>query len=78
MNLSDYFAQGRSRRRELAAALGMSPEYLWQLASNWKGRKASPDLARRIEDATGGQVTRSDLRPDIWPTEDLQPAGQVA
>ena len=69
MNLSDYFAEDRARRRQLAQRLGTSADYLWQLATGWNGRKASPELARRIETATDGRVSCSDLRPDIWPPE---------
>jgi DNA-binding transcriptional regulator YdaS (Cro superfamily) len=29
-------------------------------------RQPSPVLARAIEDATGGLVTRKDLRPDLF------------
>lgn len=26
-------------------------------------------LARRLDEESGGEVSRSDLRPDIWPAE---------
>ncbi|NCC23530.1 MAG: helix-turn-helix domain-containing protein [Alphaproteobacteria bacterium] len=47
-----------------AAQLGCSK----QLVSHWRvGRQApSPKMARRIEDATGGKVRASDIRPDIF------------
>lgn len=65
MNLATYI-EDMDRRRQLAAAVGSDAGYLWQVATGWKGRKASPDLAKKIELATGGQVTRHDLRPDIF------------
>ena len=30
------------------------------------GKKASADYARKIEEAVGGQVTRYELRPDVF------------
>lgn len=78
MHISDYFAQDRSRRRELARALGMSAGYLTQIATGWNGRKPSPELAMRIEAATAGAVSRSDLRPDIWPPAGDESAGALA
>lgn len=65
MDLNTYFKE-KGRRGELAASLGLSAAYLWQLASGWDERKPSPQLALRIEEATGGDVTRHDLRPDIF------------
>jgi DNA-binding transcriptional regulator YdaS (Cro superfamily) len=53
------------RRNRLAAELGKNPHYLWQVAT--RRRRASTDLALAIEDKTGGEVSRCDLRPDIWP-----------
>lgn len=47
----------------LAALLGVSA----QVVSNWKQRDAVPiERCVAIEQATGGQVTRRDLRPDDW------------
>lgn len=65
MNLTDYIAD-TTRRAELAASVGTSPDYLWQIATGWRDRKASHKLARAIETATSGAVTRHDLRPDIF------------
>lgn len=48
----------------LAEKAGTTPEYLWHIAKG--NRKASPALAKRIEIATDGQVTRYDLRPDVF------------
>lgn len=51
MNLAIYI-EDMERRRVLAAYLGTSPTYLWQIANGWRNRKPSPDFARRIEEAT--------------------------
>lgn len=48
----------------LADAAETTRIYLTHLAHGHS--KASPKLAKRIEDATGGKVTRKDLRPDIF------------
>lgn len=60
------FISDMARRLELAAAVGYSSDYLWQVATG--RRKASHKLARKIEAATHGQVTRFELRPDIFGT----------
>jgi DNA-binding transcriptional regulator YdaS (Cro superfamily) len=51
---------------KLAAVLGVSA----QAISNWKERGVPLERCMSIETATGGKVTRRDLRPDwkdIWP-----------
>lgn len=65
MDLKTFIAESGARKT-LADALGTSPDYLWQIATGWQGRKASPKLALAIEEATGGKVTRAELRPDLW------------
>ncbi len=37
------------RREALARACGTDPNYLWQIATGWRGKRASPKLAERIE-----------------------------
>lgn len=51
-------------RRELADAAGTVPAYVYQIATG--RRKASPQLARRFDEATGGGVPKHELRPDIF------------
>lgn len=60
------FIEDPSRRAALAEACGTSPDYLWQVATGWKGRKPSPKLAQKINQATLGLVTLAELRPDVW------------
>lgn len=64
MNLSDYIKAKRGNGAALAAALHISPSYLSQLAE--PGANVAPARCVEIERATGGQVTRRDLRPDDW------------
>lgn len=63
MKLIDYISD-MARRAELAKAVTSSPDYLWQVATD--RRKASHELAKSIERATNGAVSRHDLRPDIF------------
>jgi DNA-binding transcriptional regulator YdaS (Cro superfamily) len=64
MNLLLYVNQGRGMRSELARALSLLPIQI----SNWAtGRRPVPiEHCPAIERATGGAVTRRDLRPDDW------------
>jgi DNA-binding transcriptional regulator YdaS (Cro superfamily) len=65
MNLQQYFSEEpRGAKIEMAEHLGISVEWMSKLI-NLK-RQPSPVLARAIEDATGGLVTRKDLRPDLF------------
>lgn len=59
---------------KLAAALGVSQPVI----SNWRARGTKIDAAHcvAIERATGGAVTRCDLRPDDW--QDIWPELAVA
>jgi DNA-binding transcriptional regulator YdaS (Cro superfamily) len=81
MNLRQFLDElPRGGIARLAASLSISPVYLSQLAARQDGREPSAELAVLIERATGGVVTRRELRPNdywlIWP-EFLppQPAG---
>ena len=54
-------------KQALADAVGTSYQYLCQIANGHKN--AGPVLCRKIEQATNGQVSRHDLRPDIYSSE---------
>ena len=49
----------------LARALGVCP----MAVSHWQTRGVPPARVIAIEAATNGLVTRSELRPDLWPPE---------
>lgn len=80
MNLSDHIeGRGGTATLNCAVLAGIarkaecSPGTLYMIA---KGHKtASPKLANRIEKATGGAVSRHDLRPDVFGPA---PAGKAA
>lgn len=58
-NLQDYLRRPGVTQSALAAAAGVSPAMLNQVKSGL--RRPSPDLARRIEQATGGEVSAASL-----------------
>ena len=65
MTLLNYYKKLKAgQKKQLADELGTSLAYLRHLA--YSRRKASPKMAQRIELATQRQVSRRDLRPDIY------------
>lgn len=64
MKLSEYLDQERGRQAKLAREIGAHPPDL----SRWAdGSRAVPfPYGPKIEDKTGGLVTRKDLFPDDW------------
>ena len=65
MNLRHYFSEEpRGAKIEMARHLGITAEWLSKLISGKV--QPSPALAKRIEEATQGLVTREDLRPDLF------------
>lgn len=65
MKLADYFKEEPwGAKAEMARYLGISYEWMSSLISERK--KCSAALAKRIEEATQGLVTRKDLRPDLF------------
>lgn len=65
MELKAYYQLlSTEQRRALATALSTSVPYLSQLAHGH--RRASVAKAKSIEVATGGEVCRHELRPDIF------------
>lgn len=51
---------------KLAQAAGVTQQSINE--AKLKGR-VGPRMAIAIETATGGQISKSDLRPDLWPLE---------
>lgn len=52
-------------RRALANAVGVSQQAVYEWLHS---TRPSPESAIAIEAATKGFVSRSDLRPDLWPS----------
>lgn len=65
MTLKEHLASlSADEKRALAEAAGTEVIYLIQIAGGHSS--PSPKLAKRIEDATKGAVTRGELRPDVF------------
>lgn len=64
MNLTEYLQKHSEPASELARRLDIAPSMLYQ----WRKGLRSVPVARCIdvERATGGAVTRRELRPDDW------------
>ena len=65
MNLKQYFKdEPYGAKKEMAEHLGITPTWLGLLLR--KARRPSPELAKKIEEATQGLVTKKELRPDLF------------
>ena len=63
-HLRDWLASSpNDRRQAVADAAKTTVGHLWQLAGGH--RKASAELADRLQDASGGEITIAGLRPDL-------------
>ncbi|QKZ05854.1 hypothetical protein [Pseudomonas eucalypticola] len=63
-HLRDWLANATNvRRQDVAAAAKTTVGHLWQLAGGH--RKASAELAERLQDASAGEITIAGLRPDL-------------
>lgn len=64
MDLPTYMQSlPRGGKKRLAIVLGVAPSYLSRLISG--DRSITAERAIKVEQATGGAVTRYELRPDI-------------
>lgn len=67
------FNADMGRRRALADALGVGPDYVWQLGIRYRGKRCGTDRAKEIERATATiwrRVPKETLRPDVWGKQD--------
>lgn len=71
--IKSYRAKADMTQQQLAEKIGTSREMVARLET---GGDVTPEMAARIEMATGGKLTRLMLRPDIF--GDLSPQGEVA
>lgn len=63
-NLVARAIQIKGSQQKLADAAGCSQQQIAYLMNEAKG--ISAEMALKVEKATGGEVTRHDLRPDIY------------
>jgi DNA-binding transcriptional regulator YdaS (Cro superfamily) len=68
MKLKKYLANAGIKQAAFAKKLGVSPGAVWQWINAYSKVDATNVL--KIERATGGVVTRHELRPDLYPKED--------
>ena len=56
----------------LAKAIGVTPQHVW----NWinRDKRVPAEKVIAIEEATSGEVSRHDLRPDLYPEEPKKPS----
>lgn len=64
MNLKNYISSSFGKAKQLAEEIGVHPSFLSQMVSG--NRPISPERCVAIEQATNGEVTRKDLRPEDW------------
>ena len=65
MTLHDYFAtEPRGAKAEMARYLEISPEWMSKMIRG--DAIISAALAKKVEEATQGLVTRKELRPDLF------------
>ena len=65
MTLKEYFAdKPRGSKAAMAAALGISRTWMALVIAG--RRKPSPERAIIISRMTGGEVSKKDLRPDLF------------
>lgn len=65
MNMRTFISLFPDQLEVVAETAGTKPIYLRQIANGH--RQPSFSMAMAIEAATSGTVSKSDLRPDIWP-----------
>ena len=67
MNLRQYLKTEKLTQTELASRCDVSQGMVWQWLNGY--RRVGAERALQVEAATGGKVTRHDLRPDLYPRE---------
>lgn len=68
----DSLLQLKGDFQRIADEAMTKPVWLYHIAKGY--RRASPEMALRIERATSGAVTRADLRPDLFEPEQAKAA----
>ena len=67
MNLPAYLEKHGLSQGEFAKRIGVSQGLVWQWLSG--KTRVSPSKAKDIEAKTEGEITKAELRPDIWEEE---------
>lgn len=71
-NLIDKAVKICGSQTALANIVGVKQQYVW----NWlnKNKSVPAEYVIPIEKATKGEITRHELRPDIYPSEEQKTA----
>lgn len=64
MDIPQYLEKSGIHQAEFARRLGVSPGLVWQWLNG--ETKITAERAVQIEEATGGDVTCEDVRPDLF------------
>lgn len=64
MDISTYLTHSGVKQSDFARSIGVSPSLLYQWLSGL--RPVAAKHCVKIEQQTGGQVSRPELRPDDW------------
>ena len=73
MNIKQFIAAfGRGDLAVIAGKTGTTLGYLSEQVANGH-RKPSPELAKKLVEASSGRLTLFGLRPDLWPEEPATP-----
>jgi DNA-binding transcriptional regulator YdaS (Cro superfamily) len=67
MQLSEYLEREEITQTEFAGRVKVSQGMVWQWLN--KRRPVAAEKVLAIETATGGEVSRHELRPDIYPRD---------
>ncbi len=66
--MKDYWdSLTKEQQLKLAGSVGSTPGYLRLVFNGYK--KAGFSLAKKLEEITAGTITKTDLRPDIYPKQ---------
>lgn len=68
-NADGSFGPSAATISRIAESTGSTAPYIYMVALGHK--RVGPQMALAIESATGGEVGRSKLRPDIYPPEEV-------
>lgn len=66
MKIRSYLKKHNLTQEEFAKKVGVSPGAVWQWINGES--RVDPRRVRKIEAITEGEVSRHDLRPDIYET----------
>ena len=67
MQLAEYLSKRAVSQAELARKLDVTPGLIWQWLNGH--RRVGAEQVLKIEAATGGEVSRHELRSDLYPRD---------